>query len=71
MMNFEDLNNTTQLRLRNNGIKNADDLINQLLDRIVELEEMCDKDSQMFHWRGIKNEHERVGVEASVQGQIK
>lgn len=38
-MNFENLNETTKIRLRNNGINSDEDLINQLLDRIVELEE--------------------------------
>lgn len=65
-MNFEDLNNTTQVRLRNNGINNADDLINQLLDRIVELESICDMDGEMHLWRNTKNDHKRVGEEASV-----
>ena len=62
-MNFENLNETTKIRLRNNGINSDDDLINQLLDRIVELERITHIDDENSFWRNNKEYKARVGDE--------
>lgn len=65
-MNFEDLKETTKLRLKNNGINSDEDLINHLLDEIESLKEFTQKDNEMKSWRIMKNEHNRVGADNGV-----
>lgn len=62
-MDFEDLSKSTEIRLKNNGINNEEDLINVLLNRIEELEEICNKDDQTSFWRNSKKAHQRVGAD--------
>lgn len=64
-MNFENLNETTKLRLRNNGINTEDDLINNLLDRIIELEEINNINNINSQWRKSRPDNRKV-VDADV-----